>query len=153
VTCIQKKKEEVRNYKNISNHPAIMTIPDGLWNVFKKILPKERPSKTVGRSVVPYRKVLDGILHVLRTEGCQWKMIPKEYGSGSICHRRFQEWNKLDVFKKTWARLLKVYDKEMGINRTWQSLDSISVKSPLWGARLEIILPMIGANWAQKDIF
>ena len=46
------------------------------------ILPKEKPPKTVGRPIVPYRKVLDGILYVLRT-GCQWKMLPKEYGSGS----------------------------------------------------------------------
>jgi len=60
-------------------------------------------------------------------------MLPKEYGSGSTCHRRFQEWNILGVFKKTWIRLLKIYDKELGINWTWQSLDSISVKSPLGG--------------------
>ncbi|HEY6534578.1 MAG TPA: transposase [Candidatus Nitrosocosmicus sp.] len=37
--------------------------------------------------------MIDGILYVLRTIGCQWKMLPKEYGSGSTCHRRFQEWN------------------------------------------------------------
>ncbi|CAN5807706.1 hypothetical protein BH23THE1_BH23THE1_26220 [soil metagenome] len=62
-------------------------------------------------------------------------MFPKEYGSGSTCHRRFQEWNSIDVFKKTWDRLLKIYDKEIGINWTWQSLDSTSVKSPLGGAK------------------
>jgi transposase len=134
VTCIQKKKEEVRNDKNGSHYPVIMTIPDELWNVFKKILPKEKPLKTVGIPVVIYKKVLDGILYVLRT-GCQWKMLPKEYGSGSTCHRRFQEWNSIDVFKKMWIRLLKIYDKEMGINWTWQSLDSISIKSPLGGAK------------------
>ena len=55
------------------------------------ILPPEKPNKTIGHLVVPFRKVLDGILYVLRT-GCQWKMLPKEYGSGSTtCHRRFQE--------------------------------------------------------------
>jgi transposase len=81
----------------------------------KKILPNEKPLKTVGRPVVTYRKVLDGILYVLRT-GCQWKMLPKEYGSGSTCHRRFQEWNSIDIFKKMWIRLLKIYDNEMGIN-------------------------------------
>jgi transposase len=135
VTCIQKKKGKVRNDKNISHLPAIMTIPDELWDEIKKVLPKERPpSKTVGRPIVKYRKVLDGILYVLRTEGCQWKMIPKEYGSGSTCHRRFQEWNILSIFKKTWIKLLKIYDKEMGINWTWQSIDSISVKAPLGGA-------------------
>ena len=56
----------------------------------KNILPDEKPENTIGRPVVPYRKVLDGILYVLRT-GCQWKMLPKEHGSGSTCHRRFQE--------------------------------------------------------------
>ena len=105
------EEEEVGNDKNSSHHPVIMTVPDELWNEFKKILPKEKPSKTIGRPIVPYRKVLDGILYILRT-GCQWNLVPKEYGSGSTCHRRFQEWNKLDVFKKTWARLLKVYDRD-----------------------------------------
>jgi transposase len=58
-----------------------MTIPDELWNMFKKILPNEKPSKSVGRPIIPYRKVLDGILFILRTQGCQWKMNPKEDGS------------------------------------------------------------------------
>ena len=47
------------------------------------ILPKEKPFKTIGRPVVPYRKELDGILYVLRT-GCQWKMLLREYGPDSI---------------------------------------------------------------------
>jgi len=79
-------------------------------------------------------------------------MLPKEYGSGSVCHRRFQEWNSIDVFKKTWIKLLKDYDKEIGINWTWQSIDSISIKSPLGGTKQETIL-QTGANWAQKDTF
>jgi transposase len=143
VICVQTKevKAKIVNNKYL---PTIKRIPDKLWDELKKILPREKPPKTVGRSVVPYRKVIDGILYVLRT-GCQWKMLPKEYGSGSTCHRRFQEWNKLNVFKKTWIKLLKIYDEKVGIDWTWQSLDSISVKSPLGGTRLEIILP-IGAN-------
>ncbi len=76
----------------------------------------------------PYRKYV----YVLRT-GCQWKMLPKDYGSGSTCHRRFQEWIQLDIFDKLWTRLLKIYDKKRGIKWNWQSLDSISVKSPLGG--------------------
>lgn len=124
--------------------PIIRRIPDELWDLFRKILPKEKPPKTVGRPVVPYRKVLDGILYVLRT-GCQWKMLPKEYGSGSVGHRRFQEWNKLDIFKNTWIKLLETYDDKIGINWTWQSIDSISVKSPLGGPRQETI-PLIEAN-------
>ena len=60
-------------------------------------------------------------------------MLPKEYGSGSTCHRRFQEWNSLYVFKKIWIKLLKIYDDLIGINWTWQSIDSISIKPPLGG--------------------
>ena len=137
MTCIQ---NEGNNRKN----STILKVPDKLWDRIKKILPKEKPSNTVGRPVVPYRKVIDGILYVLRT-GCQWKMLPKDYGSGSTCHRRFQEWNKLDVFKNIWIRLLKIYDDLIGINWTWQSLDSISIKSPLGGLRQEIVL-LIEAN-------
>ncbi len=126
-------------------------ISDNLWDEIKSIFPKEKSSKTVGRPIVKYRKVLDGILYVLRT-GCQWKMLPKEYGSSSTCHRRFQEWNGLNVFKKTWVRLLKIYENKIGINWTWQSLDSISIKSPL-GGRGPAVIPLIEANWAQKGIF
>jgi hypothetical protein len=43
VTCIQKKGVEVRNDKNSSHHPAIMTIPDKLWDEIKKVLSKEKP--------------------------------------------------------------------------------------------------------------
>ena len=92
---------------------------------------------TVGtriESMASFRKVLDCILFVLRT-GCQWKMLPKEYGSESTCHRRFQQWttSTSNVFQKLWTRLLKVYDDLVGIQWRWQSLDSVSVKAHLEG--------------------
>jgi transposase len=120
------------NLHKSKNVYTITTISDELWDEIKKVLPKEKSFKTVGRPIVPYRKVFDGILYVLRT-GCQWKMLPKEHGSGSTCHRRFQEWNDMDVFKNIWIKLLKIYDEMIGINWTWQSIDSISIKSPLGG--------------------
>jgi len=143
VICVQTKEVKTMTVNN-KYLPTIRKIPDELWDEFKKILPTEKSPKTVGRPVVPYRKVLDGILYVLRT-GCQWKMLPKEYRSGSVCHRRFQEWSKLDVFKNTWMKLLGAYDDKIGINWTWQSIDSISIKSPLGGPRQETI-PLVEAN-------
>jgi transposase len=119
-------------YKTVKRLPTIRKIPDELWDEIRVILPPEKPNKTIGRPVVPFRKVLDGILYVLRT-GCQWKMLPKDYGSGSTCHRRFQEWSTSKVFQKLWSRLLQVYDDLIGIRWTWQSLDSICVKAPLGG--------------------
>ena len=60
-------------------------------------------------------------------------MLPKEYDSGSTCHRRFQEWTTSKVFQKLYVSLLKVYDDLKGISWTWQSLDSVSIKAPLGG--------------------
>ena len=114
------------------NKPVITNISDELWNIISSTLPTEKPKNTVGRPIIHFRKVLNGILYVLRT-GCQWKMLPKEYGSGSTCHRRFQQWVQLGIFKKIWIRLLKEYDNKKGIEWTWQSIDSISIKSPLGG--------------------
>ena len=48
--------------------------------------------------------------------------------------QKIQEWVGLDIFKKVWIRLLKIYDDLTGIKWTWQSLDSVSIKSPLGGA-------------------
>ena len=96
------------------------------------LLPEEKRNNTIGRPAVPFRKIMNGILYILRT-GCQWKMLTLEFGSGSTCHRRFQQWVQLGIFKKIWVRLLKEYDSKKGIKLTWQSLDSISIKSPLGG--------------------
>jgi transposase len=121
VTCIQKEEEtrNVNDYRSPTPPHTIKRISDELWDKIKikikikKVLPKEKSPKTVGgRPIVPYRKVLDGILYVLRTR-CQWKMLPKEHGSGSTIHRRFQEWNSMNVFKNIWIKLLKMYDVMM----------------------------------------
>jgi hypothetical protein len=63
---------EVR-YDKDHHLPPIIRIPGKLWDEIRKVLPKEMPSKTVGRPIVPYRKVLDGILYVLRTEDVNGK--------------------------------------------------------------------------------
>jgi putative transposase len=69
-------------YDRVKYLPIIKRIPDQLWNEIRLVLPSEKPNNTIGRpAAVSFRKVLDGILFVLRT-GCQWKMLPKEYGSG-----------------------------------------------------------------------
>ena len=118
-------------YRKLKYLPTIRRIPDDLWDKIKLLLPSEKPHYTTGLPIIPFRNVLDGIL-LLRT-GCQWKMMPKEYGSGSTCHRRFQEWTVSKVFQRLWVRLLEGYDDLRGIGWKWQALDSISVKAPLGG--------------------
>ena len=44
-----------------------LNILDDLWNEIKNLLPDEKPENTIGRPIVPYRIVLNGIVFILRT--------------------------------------------------------------------------------------
>ncbi len=44
-------------------------------------------------------------------------------------------YNQIYIFDRIWTRLLQIYDLTKEIKWNWQSLDSISIKSPLGGAR------------------
>jgi putative transposase len=113
--------------------PTIWHIPDDLWTLMEQLLPPAKPSGSVGRPRLCPRRVLDGILYVLRT-GCQWKALPREYGSGSSIHRYFQRWVELHLFEQLWAILLEYYDDRVGIAWGWQAADGTMLKAPLGGS-------------------
>src|SRR4029078_11382798 len=97
-------------YRRKKQHlPTIRRIPDDLWNEVKNILPAEKPIETIGRPIVPFRKVIDSILlYVLRTV-CQWNMLPREYGSGftHVIEDFRSGLVKERIFEKLWIRLLE----------------------------------------------
>ena len=73
-------------------------IPDALWECIDLLLPIYKRSPKGGHTRLNLRKVVNGILYVLRT-GCQWKAMPNQFGSGGAIHAYFQEWVKLGVFE------------------------------------------------------
>jgi len=108
-------------------------IPDELWAELMPLLPTPaRDRLGRGRPRVADRRVMSGILYRLRT-GCQWKALPRSYGSGSTCHLRFQSWVKAGVFQKVHRKLLQYYDAREGIDWQWASLDGAMVKAPKGG--------------------
>ena len=129
LTRREKLKKQARRQRRLA---TLWRIPNDLWELLRPVLPPEKAPGTVGRPSLPFRTVLDGILYVLRT-GCQWKAVPKEFGSGSTCHKRFQEWVASGFFRNGWRRLLGRYDDLRGIQWTWQAVDSKSVPAPLGG--------------------
>lgn len=89
-----------------------------------------------------------GILYRLRT-GCQWKALPAEFGSGSTCHLRLQQWTKDGVFAAIFTELLRYYDRRRGIRWKWSSLDSAMVKAPKGGstpAKIQLTGPSSASN-------
>lgn len=70
-------------------------ITNEQWDFMKVFLPSK---KNTGRPRVDDKKLLNGIIFVLRT-GCRWGDMPLEYGNGKTAHRRFQELIKLNFFE------------------------------------------------------
>jgi transposase len=110
------------------------SIPEAFWRRVELVLPKYRPSPRGGRPRLPLRTVVTAILYVLRT-GCQWKAMPREFGSGSAIHAYFQEWVENGVFEKLWRLALEEYDDLVGLDWEWQSLDGAMTKAPLGGEK------------------
>lgn len=125
-------------------------LPEEFWRMAEGLLPPQKGMGTRGRPPVPWRKVLNGIFYVLRT-GCQWKFVPKDYGSGSTCHRYHQDLVEAGIFHRLWEASLKIYDDKKGIAWRWQSLDSAMVKAPKGGITPAPIQPTEG-NPEQNDI-
>ena len=137
--------------KKTKKRIGLREIPDDLWNLIEPILPPDKPPGANGRPRVPNRTVLNGILYVLRT-GCQWKMVPRQYSSGSTCHLRFQTWVRAGIFERIWRVCLKHYDDLQGIDWRFQSLDGVIVSAPVKRGMRSEKTPRIGANWAPSDI-
>ncbi len=114
--------------------PTIWEVSDELWNRIEPLILEFDPPKETGRPRINPRNVLDALIFRIRT-GCQWKALPREYGSGSTVHRYFQEWTEQGVFGKAWRRMLMRYDQRRGIGWNWQSVDGSMTKAPLGGEK------------------
>lgn len=114
------------------------TVSDELWNKIERLVPlskrdegrsyKRNPGG--GRKPLPARQVFEAIVYVLRT-GCQWKALPRYYGSASAIHKRFQAWFLAGFFLSIWQEGLAEYDDLEGIAWEWQRIDGAVCKAPL----------------------
>lgn len=116
------------------SRPTIWAIPDDLWLIVQQVLPREELQRSRGRPWIPPRHILDAVLYVLRT-GCQWKAVPRAFGSGSTVHRRFQRWVEHGVWEAMWRLLLQYYDAAESLAWTWESADASLHKAPLGGEK------------------
>jgi transposase len=113
-------------------------VSDEFWSRVEPLVPiRQRPSDKFyqrraggGRKPMSARQVFEGIMYVLRT-GCQWKALPREYGSGSAVHRYFLAWESSGFFLSLWQAGLAEYDEMEEIAWEWQSIDGATTKAPL----------------------
>lgn len=122
-------------------------LDDELWELIEPLIPvKPRRRHHPGRKPVERRKVLTGILFVLRT-GIPWEYLPREMGCGSgvTCWRRLQEWQDAGVWDKIHELLLAKLRANEAIDLSVAAVDSSSVRA-VGGAKKPAQTRRIGAN-------
>lgn len=105
-------------------------VSDELWSVIEPLLPKRQPSPEGGRPPVDDRKVLTGILFVLKS-GIPWEMLPQEMGCGSgmTCWRRLRDWEAAGVWENLHRELLNRLREADQIDWSRATVDSSSVRA------------------------
>src|SRR6266852_2103092 len=114
--------------------PTIWRVPDDLWLIVRHVVPSEELRRSRGRLWIDPRRIVDGVLFVLRT-GCQWKAVPREFGSASTVHRRFQRWTDEGRWEAMWRLLLQYAEATQQLEWVWQSADASLHKAPLSGEK------------------
>lgn len=113
-------------------------LPDDLWKRVERLLPKpkKRRRRYSGRKRLEDRKVLTGIIFVLRT-GIPWREMPVELGCGSgmTCLRRLKQWRKGGVFQKLYEVLLADLQGAEKIDWSRAIVDSVSGRAPGGGEK------------------
>ena len=94
-------------------------LDDDAWAAIEPHLPKNQP----GARRVDDRRVISGILHVLKT-GCRWQDCPADYGPPTTIYNRFNRWSR----RQLWSRILDALVAR-GVLALSASIDSSYVKA------------------------
>jgi transposase len=106
-------------------------VSDELWELIEPLIPKvSRRNRFPGRKRIDDRKVLTGILFVLRT-GIPWEYLPQEMGCGSgvTCWRRLKEWQEAGVLRRLHELLLAKLNEADLIDWSRAAIDSSHVRA------------------------
>jgi len=111
-------------------------VTDALWETLQPLLPPppQRHFRFPGRKPLDYRKVLTGILFVLKT-GIAWDDLPAELGCGcgKTCRDYLKFWHESGVWVKLHAVLLAELNGADQIDWRRALIDASFAKAPEGG--------------------
>jgi transposase len=87
--------------------PGTAALTDAHWAQLAPLLPPQKPR--TGRPALDHRRVLEGMLWVMRT-GAPWRELPARYGSWQTIYSRHQRWGTAGI----WDRILAVLHQTDG---------------------------------------
>lgn len=112
-----------------------MLLTDEQWKAIEPHLPeKERsaPGRKGGRPWADARRVLDGVLWVMRT-GAPWADLPRRFPPYQTCHRRFQRWASDGLMPKILAALRRDLERRGGVEDVEGFIDGTYVPAKKGG--------------------
>src|SRR5438874_9916071 len=111
-------------------------VPAVLWQRLQPLLPPPPPRRFrfPGRKPLDYRKILTGILFVLKT-GIAWDDLPAELGCGcgKTCRRYLQRWHQAGVWRQLHTLLLAELNGADQIDWQRALIDASFSKAPEGG--------------------
>lgn len=84
-------------------------LTDAQWERLEPLLPPQKP--WTGRPAQDHRRVVNGILWVLRT-GAPWRDLPERYGKWTTVYSRFQRWRKAGVWDRVLGQVQALADQQ-----------------------------------------
>lgn len=100
-------------------------ISDEAWGLVADLFIERR---TRGRPRIDDRRMLDGVLWILRS-GAAWRDMPEEFGPWSTVYQRFRDWRNRGTFDQMLKRLhLRLNERGLIDLRTWM-IDSTAVRA------------------------
>jgi transposase len=111
-------------------------VTDALWERLQPLLPPppRRRFRFPGRKPLDYRRILTGILFVLKT-GIAWDDLPAELGCGcgKTCRHYLQQWHQAGVWLRLHAVLLAELNGADRIDWERALIDASFAKAPEGG--------------------
>lgn len=101
-------------------------LSDEQWARLEPLLPPRKPK--TGRPNNPHRKVLNGILWILRC-GAPWNEMPRRYGKHSTASSRYYRWRKNGIWERIFAELQAQADQNGELDWTLHFVDSTVVRA------------------------
>ena len=97
-------------------------LTEAQWKKIAPSLPKPPKRRKGGRPWIDNRRVLEGILWILRS-GARWQDLPEKYPHPSTCWRRLRDWEERGVWLNIWRTFLSELNERRQLEWSESFLD------------------------------
>jgi transposase len=121
---------------------ALFWLSDTQWAALAPLLPTNQP----GARRVDDRRVISGIVHVLKT-GCRWRDCPSSYGPPTTVYNRYRRWAGRGLWRRLFQALVQVSPGDIHlIDSTYAKAHRSAVGGKGGPTRRRSVAPAAGAR-------